>query len=62
MINETIALNSQEAAMQLRISQNTLMRWVKAGKVPAIRLGGRKLLFSRREIERLVAGEKTGVA
>jgi len=58
MPEQTIALTANEAARELRISTATLFTWVKVGKVPAVRLGGRKLLFSRKEIERLVAGGK----
>jgi len=56
MSNETIALSTVEAARELRIQPNTLLRWVAQGKVPCVRLGGRKLLFSRSEISKLVAG------
>ncbi len=56
MANETMALTTVEAAREMRISVNTLLRWVAEGKVPAVRLGGRKLLFSRAEILKLVAG------
>lgn len=59
MSNETIALSTIEAARELRVHPNTLLRWVAQGKVPYVRLGGRKLLFSRSEIQRLVAGKNT---
>lgn len=62
MTNETIALSTVEAARELRISVNTLLRWVASGKVPCVRLGGRKYLFSRKEIERLVGGNTAGTA
>lgn len=57
MANETIALTTAETARELRVSVNTLLRWVQQGKVKAIRLGGRKLIFSRKEIEKLVSGQ-----
>jgi excisionase family DNA binding protein len=56
MSNETIALSTIEAARELRCHPNTLLRWVAEGKVPCVRLG-RKLLFSRSEISKLVAGQ-----
>ena len=56
MTNETIALSTIEAARELRCHPNTLLRWVSEGKVPYVRLG-RKLLFSRSEISKLVAGQ-----
>lgn len=57
MTNETIALTTAEAARELRVSVNTLLRWVQQGKVPCIRLGRRKLIFSRKEIEKLFSGQ-----
>jgi excisionase family DNA binding protein len=58
MSNETIALSTIEAARELRCHPNTLLRWVAEGKVPCVRLG-RKLLFSRSEIAKLVAGQSS---
>jgi len=55
-MTDTIALNSVEAARELRISVHTLMRWTAAGKIPHVMLGGRKYLYSRRAIESLVSG------
>jgi len=52
-LNNHLYLTSSEASTELRIHPNTLHRWVKAGRVPCIRLGGRKMLFSRKEIENL---------
>ena len=56
MSDETIAMSTIEAARELRCHPNTLLRWVSEGKVPYVRLG-RKLLFSRSEISKLVAGQ-----
>ena len=58
MANETIALTTSEAAHELRVSVNTLLRWVKIGRVPCVVIGGRKLLFSRKEIESLVSNRQ----
>ena len=60
-MKETIALTTVEAAQELRVSVSTLLKWVSAGIVPAVRLGDRKWLFSRAEIEKLVAGKKIEV-
>ena len=58
MSNETIALTTIEAARELRCHPNTLLRWaVKENKVPYVRISSRKLLFSRAEIAKLVAGQ-----
>ena len=59
MSNDTIALNSVEAARELRISVHTLMRYTAAGKIPHVCLGGRKYLYSRKAIEALVSGSNT---
>jgi excisionase family DNA binding protein len=56
MANDTMGLTLGEAANELRISQNTLTAWVKAGRVPYIRIG-RKYLFSAEEIRRFLRGE-----
>ena len=50
---ETLYLNSNEAAQTLRISTAWLRQLVAQGKVPAIRLGARKFIFSRSELEAL---------
>jgi excisionase family DNA binding protein len=57
-MSETIALTTPEAARELKVSVNTLLKWVKQGRVPAVRIGGRKYLFSRIELEKLIAGRK----
>ena len=56
MGNDTLALTAAQASHELQISVNTLYRWVQDGKIPAIRVGTRKYLFSRRELEKLLAG------
>ena len=54
--NETMGLTLGEASIECRVSQNTFASWVKAGRVPYIRIG-RKYLFSREEIARFLKGE-----
>jgi len=54
MSDETIAMSTIEAARELRCHPNTLLRWVAEGKIPYLRIG-RKLLYSRSEISKLVA-------
>jgi excisionase family DNA binding protein len=52
----TMGLTSSEAARELRVSTETLLRWaVKEKKIPFIRLGARKIIFSRKEIEQLLS-------
>jgi len=51
---ERLYLNSKEAAQTLGgISTAWLLKLVAQGRVPAIRLGARKLIFSRSELEAL---------
>jgi excisionase family DNA binding protein len=50
---DTLYLNTQEAAQTLRYSTKTLLKLVAQGRVPAIRLSARKLIFSRSELEAL---------
>lgn len=59
---ETIGLTTQEASRELRVHPNTLLTWVKQGKVPCVRLGGRKLLFSRKEIEAVISRQQPPAA
>jgi excisionase family DNA binding protein len=55
--NETIGLNTSEAARECRVSTATLLKWVKEGRIPYISPGGRKLIFSRKEIEAFLSGK-----
>jgi excisionase family DNA binding protein len=52
---ESLALTAEEASRELKISICTLYRLVQEGKIPAIRLGTRKYLFSRDELRKLLA-------
>jgi len=58
MTEQIFALTATEAAHALRISTATLFKRVKQGRIPVVRLNDRKMLFSVKEIERLVAGGK----
>lgn len=47
-------LTASEVAEQYRISRMTVSRWVKAGRLPAIRLAGlRSLRFRRADVDAL---------
>jgi len=48
-------LEMREASTLLGVSHWTLRRWVKAGVVPALRVG-RKFLFRRAELEAWLRG------
>lgn len=45
-------LTTSEVAAQYRVSRMTVGRWVKAGRLPAIRLAGlRAIRFRREDVE-----------
>lgn len=41
----------REAAEQLDVSVPTVWRWVKSGKLPALRIGGRTIRIRRSEVD-----------
>jgi excisionase family DNA binding protein len=49
-------LTTQEAAEYLRISRATILRWCKAGQLPAVRIG-RQWRIDTDQLERLLTGE-----
>ena len=49
--NEWLGLD--EAATLLRVSKVTLQRWIKQGRLPAFRLGPRKLRIRRQDLDGL---------
>lgn len=51
-------LKTREMAAKLRIDKTTLLRWVRAGKVPVLRAGpaGKRLLFDEAKV-RAALGE-----
>lgn len=52
-------LTVAEVAGELRISPDTVRRWIKAGTLPAIRLSARDLRVERAQFEQLVAQLRT---
>lgn len=44
-----------EAAEQLNVSHSTVWRWIRAGKLPAYRVGSRNIRIKRGELSRMVA-------
>jgi len=53
---ETMAMTTKQCAETLQITELTLLTWVKQKKIPAVRIGGRKYLFSRKMIEEVLKG------
>ena len=49
-------LTTQEAAEFLRVSRATILRWCKAGQLPAVRIG-RQWRIDMDQLERVLAGE-----
>ena len=52
--NCIIWIDTKEAAKFLRTSPGQIRNWVYLGKVPAYRLLGRKLLFKKSDLDRLI--------
>jgi excisionase family DNA binding protein len=52
------SLASEQAANYLKIKLNTLYSKVEKGEVPYSRSGKRKLLFSKKELEKYVANRR----
>ena len=52
------SLNSRGAANMLKIALNTLYSKVENGELPFSRSGKRKLLFSRKELEKYISDRK----
>lgn len=49
-------MSVDEAARYLSISQQTLMRYIRAGQIPVHRIGARLLRLQRSEIDAWVQG------
>lgn len=43
-----------EAAELLKVSRSTLWRWIEQGKLPAYRLGQRRVLIKRDDLEKII--------
>jgi excisionase family DNA binding protein len=54
----TTLLNTKRASIFLDVTPQTLLRWVHEGKVPAVRIGERKYLYSRKSLEALIESGK----
>ena len=49
-----MVLNVQEASAVLKVSPNTIRKAIHDGQIHAVRIGGRKFLIPRNELERLL--------
>ena len=50
-------LSTTEVAIQLRVTRQTIMNWIKSGYIKATQVG-RKYLIEQSEVERLLGGDK----
>jgi len=55
-------INEKELLKRLPISRRTLFSWRKTGKIPSVRLGGRRVLFHWTSIEAALLRRQTGGA
>ena len=51
----TMGLTANAVAKHLNCNVVTVRRWAKEGKLPYLSLGGRRMIFSRRVIDELLA-------
>ena len=49
-------LSTTEAAIQLKVTRQTIMNWIKSGYIKAAKVG-RKYLIEQSEVERLLKNE-----
>ncbi len=58
----TVALTIREACKRLAVSRSTLWRLVRAGKLPAVRVGNRAVRIPDAAVEDLLSVEPAGKA
>lgn len=58
MANEPLFLNTDEAATMLNVHTNTILRWIKSGKLPSSKIGS-QYRIPREAIENRVS--RTGL-
>ncbi len=59
--NDDSLLNAKEAGRRLGLSFWTLYAWARAGRIPYVQLGKRKL-FDPRDIEAFIANNKVEIS
>lgn len=55
----SLLVNTKEASKLLSVSRQTLLEMVRAGSLPAVRIGRRAVRFSVRDLETWVAANST---
>jgi excisionase family DNA binding protein len=53
-------LTVAEVAALLKINQQTVRNWIDAGKLPAVRVGARRVRVTRSDLERFLEQGRTG--
>jgi excisionase family DNA binding protein len=53
-VDELDVVSMQDAAKILHISRTTLWRYIRDGKIPALKYSTKKVLIKREELERFV--------
>lgn len=51
---ESPLLTTAEAADYLRVSAYTVRRWCREGRLPSHRIGGQKLAFKKKDLDRFI--------
>src|SRR5919197_5078158 len=61
-IDASALLSVSQAAQRLGVSPSTIWRWIEAGRLPAYRIGPKKIRVRREDLEQMVqpAGDRKG--
>lgn len=51
-------LTTGEVAAALRVTESTVARWARSGRLSVVRLPGGTFRFRRSDVERLLAGDE----
>jgi len=60
--SETVFIGEKELLKRLPVSRRTLFNWRTTGKIPFVRLGGRRVLFHWPSIEAALLRKQNGGA
>jgi predicted site-specific integrase-resolvase len=59
-VNGTAFIDEAEVLRRLPISRRTLFNWRTSGKIPCVRLGGRRILFHWPSVEQALLRQQRG--
>jgi excisionase family DNA binding protein len=57
-MSEVRYLSVRQAAEVAQVCEYTIRRWIKEGRLPATKPGGKSLRIAREELDRLLGGAK----